>query len=328
MFSININNKIVIPSHDADTILKSALRNGVDIPYECNSGGCGACKVEIVSGGVKNIYPDSPGLNDRDVKKNRILACQSIPVNDIEIKIEQVGMSDLSDFPSRNAGTLSEIYCISKYVTEFTFSFASEVKFKPGQYFLINVPGVGDRAYSASSPSGVGGKVKFIIKNMVGGRASSYFFNSLKIGDEVIADGPYGHAYLIENKRDIVCIAGGAGLSPIASIIRSFKYPASNKRLYFFYGVNDSEEINTDFIADMTSDLSVDFEFIPALTSPNKNWDGKTGYIHEVVKSYLNNHINKEYYFCGPPIMASSVQELLIIKKQVPCDQLHFDRFF
>ena len=33
-----------------DTILRAALRGGVGLSYECNSGGCGGCKFELLSG--------------------------------------------------------------------------------------------------------------------------------------------------------------------------------------------------------------------------------------------------------------------------------------
>ena len=35
-----------------DTILRAALRAGLGFPYECNSGGCGSCKFELVDGTI------------------------------------------------------------------------------------------------------------------------------------------------------------------------------------------------------------------------------------------------------------------------------------
>ena len=48
---------------------------------------------------------------------------------------------------------------------------------------------------------------------------------------------------------------------------------------------------------------------------PEDNWDGFTGYIHQVVlDEYLNNHPSPEdveYYLCGPPMMNISVINML-----------------
>ncbi len=35
-----------------DTLLRAGLRAGFGMPYECNVGSCGTCKMELVSGEV------------------------------------------------------------------------------------------------------------------------------------------------------------------------------------------------------------------------------------------------------------------------------------
>ena len=57
------------------------------MPYECNTGNCGTCKVELVSGTVESAWPAAPGLGERDRAKNRVLACQSHPTSDCAIKV-------------------------------------------------------------------------------------------------------------------------------------------------------------------------------------------------------------------------------------------------
>ena len=62
-----------------DTILRAALRAGVGLPYECNAGGCGTCKIELVAGEVASNWPGAPALGERDVARKRVLGCQSRP---------------------------------------------------------------------------------------------------------------------------------------------------------------------------------------------------------------------------------------------------------
>jgi len=66
-------------AEDKDTLLRSALRHGVAMPYECNSGGCGSCKFELLEGELEDLWPDAPGLSARDKRKGRKLACQCRP---------------------------------------------------------------------------------------------------------------------------------------------------------------------------------------------------------------------------------------------------------
>ncbi|HYU80720.1 MAG TPA: 2Fe-2S iron-sulfur cluster binding domain-containing protein, partial [Vicinamibacterales bacterium] len=65
-----------------DTITRAGLRAGIPMPYECNTGSCGTCKMELVSGEIDSMRPDAPGLADRDRAKRRILGCQARPTRD------------------------------------------------------------------------------------------------------------------------------------------------------------------------------------------------------------------------------------------------------
>ena len=59
------------------------------------------------------------------------------------------------------------------------------------------------------------------------------------------------------------------------------------------------------------------FEWHCALSDPlpDDNWDGYTGFIHEVIlKNYLKDHPSPEdceFYMCGPPMMNSAVMRML-----------------
>ena len=41
-----------------DTITRAALRAGLGMPYECNVGSCGTCKVELVNGAVESAWAE------------------------------------------------------------------------------------------------------------------------------------------------------------------------------------------------------------------------------------------------------------------------------
>jgi Na+-transporting NADH:ubiquinone oxidoreductase subunit F len=74
------------------------------------------------------------------------------------------------------------------------------------------------------------------------------------------------------------------------------------------------------------------FEFHLALSDPQPedNWEGPTGFIHNVIfENYLRNHEAPEditYYMCGPPIMNSSVENMLF-DLGVEKENIHFDDF-
>ena len=76
----------VCEQEDGDTVLRAALRAGLGFAYECNSGGCGGCKIELLEGTVETLWAEAPGLSERDRKRGRHLACQCKAKGDITIK--------------------------------------------------------------------------------------------------------------------------------------------------------------------------------------------------------------------------------------------------
>ena len=74
------------------------------------------------------------------------------------------------------------------------------------------------------------------------------------------------------------------------------------------------------------------FNFHLALSSPlpDDNWQGHTGFIHEVVfEKYLKQHANPsgvEYYLCGPPMMIKACTRMLE-KLGVSQSRIAFDEF-
>jgi ferredoxin len=64
-----------------ESLLDAALRAGIDVPYSCISGGCGACKATLLIGNVHIEQND--GLSADNVAEGWILTCQSRPTTDI-----------------------------------------------------------------------------------------------------------------------------------------------------------------------------------------------------------------------------------------------------
>ena len=65
---------------EGDTLLRAGLRAGLALPYECGVGACGCCRCEVIEGEVADLWPEAPGLSDRDRRKGRVLACQSLQI--------------------------------------------------------------------------------------------------------------------------------------------------------------------------------------------------------------------------------------------------------
>ena len=176
--------------------------------------------------------------------------------------------------------------------------------------------------------------MKFYIKNVPGGIGSKALFRSLVEGAKLLLDGPFGCAYLQKTKRDIVCVAGGAGLSPMLSIARSVLSGKdfSSSQLHFFYGARTPDDLcDKKKLFGFAHDLDR-LSYYSAISSAEvseESWAGHRGFIHELVQETLKDRLDKcEFYFAGPPLMVNALNRMLMIDYNIPFEQIHFDRFF
>lgn len=150
------------------------------------------------------------------------------------------------------------------------------------------------------------------------GIMSSYIFD-LKPGDKCTISGPYGEFYAKKTDAEMVFIGGGAGMAPMRShLFNQLRTLKTDRKITFWYGARSKREMFYVEDFDMLSAENDNFEWHVALSDalPEDEWDGYTGFIHNVLfEEFLKNHPapeDCEYYMCGPPIMNSSVINMLI----------------
>jgi len=321
---------------DDDTLLRAGLRAGLGMPYECNSGSCGTCKVELLEGQVTSLRPDAPGLSERDRAKNRVLACQARLASDCAIKVRLRPENVPHHRPARFTATLAGFRDLTHDMREFRFQAKGAPGFLPGQYALFYLPGLdAPRTYSMSNVDEGSGEWHFIVRRVPGGVGTVTLFDKIPVGGEVALDGPYGLAYLRpDSPRDIICVAGGSGLAPILSIARgAVRAPRlDGRKIHVFYGARTARDLcGARELGELPGyGTRITFEAVlsdPQADSPEP-WPGPTGFVHEHVRQFVGERWAQfEYYFAGPPLMAQAVQQMLI-EKRVPYPQVHFDSFY
>ncbi|WP_333825468.1 2Fe-2S iron-sulfur cluster-binding protein [Pinisolibacter sp.] len=317
-------------------LLREALRKGLGFPYDCNSGGCGTCQFELVEGDVADSWEDAPGLSARARSRGRRLACQSKISGDCTLKVRLKPEFVPLKSPTVRSVRLEGRQEFTRDMVEYTFRCDGEADFLPGQYALLRLPGVvGDRAYSMSNRPNPEGLWRFIVKRVPGGRGTAVLAENLRIGDSIELDGPYGMAHLRPDApRDIVCIGGGSGLSPLKSICAAaVREPQlQGRRIRLFYGARTPSDLCLDQAFDGDPLLRDRVEIIPVVSdsASDSAWHGERGFVHDALRRWLEkagNAKDHEYYFCGPPQMTDAVRGLLQLDLRVPATQLHSDRF-
>jgi toluene monooxygenase electron transfer component len=320
-----------------DTMLRAALRAGLGFPYECNVGSCGNCRFELLSGDVRQEREAPPGLTEKDRQKgNRFLGCQAHPLTDCTVKVRLFDHYRSLHRPKRTRATLTETIPVTHDITEFRFRLAEAAPFLPGQYALFTLPGVtGQRAYSMCNVPDDGAGWHFLVKRVPRGAGSTVLFDKAAAGDAFAIDGPYGMAYLREDApRDILCLAGGSGLSPMVSIARAAAASPklADREIHFLYGGRATRDICGESMLSNLPGFGARIHYSACASRPEEDpqniWRGRCGLIHEVTREVFGERLpGFEIYFAGPPAMAKAMQ-LMLYEMKVPQDQVHFDQFY
>ncbi|GAA3250980.1 2Fe-2S iron-sulfur cluster-binding protein [Pseudonocardia petroleophila] len=324
---------------EGDTLLRAALRAGVGLAYECNSGGCGSCRYDLVEGEMHDRRPDAPGLSPRDRRKGRKLACQSQPRSDCTIKVGQM-VGQARHRPFRQTAQLRSKTLLTHDMQEFVFAAQSHAGFRPGQYAMITLPdGQVERAYSMSNLGNCYGEWKFVVKRMPGGRATAALFDDTEVGSEVTLDGPFGHAYLREDgNRRIVCAGGGSGLGAMISIVLGVAARPDSRdwTVHLFCGGRTRKDLHIpESIAFAGRQLgalnvhtAISDEHDDGVRAEVEGAEPFRGFLHEAVLDRLAGSLTDfTYYAAGPPAMTDALARALVLDAGVAADHLHYDRF-
>ncbi len=325
--TLTINDDKEIHARGGSTLLRNLFESKYFIPSACGGKGtCGYCKLIVTEGGGSVLPTEELMLTKREKKEGYRLTCQLKVKNDMKLIIPEEYLN-IREYEGRIIVFDSVTSDIKRIGISLTGD--DEISYKPGQYVQIRIPSGGDadyRAYSMASCPDEQKQIEINVKLIPDGVGSNYI-HSLKVGDPLDFSGPYGDFFLREDShRDIICVAGGVGLAPIKSILLHWGKNNLNRTLWLFYGARSTVDLyDHEIFADLEKNEE-GLKYYPALSEPDNDWSGKTGFIHSVMEQALPQDVNGEAYLCGPPIMIDAVTDVLVAKGVIE-ERIWYDKF-
>lgn len=212
-----------------------------------------------------------------------------------------------------------------------------EYQFKQGQYITLKLKIRGEevrRSYSlCSSPYG-DKELRVAIKEVEGGKVSTYINRELKVGDTMEVMTPMGNFHTVlsgSNAKSYVLFAGGSGITPMMSILKSILYVEKQSTITLIYA--NKNEDSTIFRAEIDNLVSANrnLTVVHVLDQPsNKISDLQTGIVTvDKAKDLLQNFGGAkadEYFICGPGPMMANVKTALE-NMNVNKDKIHIEYF-
>jgi predicted ferric reductase len=152
----------------------------------------------------------------------------------------------------------------------------------------------------------------------ISAKASGKFstdLHNLKTGQQVYIDGPYGvfTKEMYQIKTPLVLVAGGVGITPFVRFFESLKTEPENfPEVILFYGNQSGADVAYKDELESLQKIKKDFKVVHIFS--NENIEGvESGYINaDLLKKYLQDLNNYDFFVCGPPGMLKSVYKCLI----------------
>jgi propane monooxygenase reductase subunit len=316
-----------------ETILDAAFRQGIMLMHGCKEGQCSSCKSFLLDGDVDLDRYSTFALPDFEEQEGYTLLCRAHALSDVEIELLHYDEERLrSGVPIVTATT--EVEAVEELTHDIRLLVLrmrepDGLQFNAGQYVDIGIPGSEDehRSFSMANAPGEPGRLEFMIKLYEQGRFSGMLANGtgIAVGDELTCTGPFGMFTLRDSSpRRLVFIAGGAGMAPVLSLLRSMAEKGTQRPATFYYGARTADDLFALDEIERLGGLLPDFTFVPALSEAE--WDGEEGLITDVVDRLEDDLADVDAYLCGPPPMVDAAIALLE-RRGVPEAHIYFDRF-
>ena len=210
-------------------------------------------------------------------------------------------------------------------------------KFTAGQYITIKKEINGEelrRSYSlCSTPQSE--EIKVTVKEVEGGKFSSFANNQLQVGESLDVFPPEGkfvfEAQPSKTHHTYAAFAAGSGITPVLSIIKTALKEEEHSKFVLVYGNRTPEE--TIFFKELL-ELQATYanrlfvEFVYSRAKDENSFFGRIerSTVNFVMKNKFKGHQFSDVYLCGPEEMINLVSEVLT-ENNFAKENIHFELF-
>lgn len=279
-----------------ETLLDAALNSGVDLPFDCRAGHCGACCVRLTSGELQGGEGIEPGI---------VHACQCRIIGDAVV--EKARASSVCTVE----GEVSHLRALSPDVVEVGVRTDQALLYHAGQYAQVCFSGYPSRPFSISHPlrdDPDDRALWFHVRRMKDGRVTPSLGKRIQLGHRVRVTGPYGAAHFRPNlKGRLILIATNTGFAPIWSVAIAALREAPSRMMMVIAGGRRLESLYMgpalEQLARFPNVLVVPVCSTPQSSSKVVRLGRPTDYLPRLLPSDV-------LYACGAPRMVETIRSI------------------
>lgn len=230
---------------------------------------------------------------------------------------------------------------VSKDTVAITFDIplqhVSQFRFKQGQFITLKLNINGEsviRSYSICTSPYYEKELKIAAKHVPNGKMSTFLNHHLKIGDVIEVMPPSGKFYTelnSSNQKKYVLFAGGSGITPMMSIIKSTLFIEKQSEIILFYANRETDNVIFKNELDNIAKNNINLKIIYIFDNPPPNYPPEqSGLLDEQkINALLEKHQGNnadDYFICGPLPMMQLIEKTLQQLKVNP-EKIHIEYF-
>lgn len=242
---------------------------------------------------------------------------------------EERRRDDVNTFENTYKGEITNIHALTEMERLYRIQIIDpeermRFRFEPGQFVMLEVPGIGEAPFSISSPPSRHGDIELCIRRV--GDLTNFLARAER-GMRVGIRGPFGTSFPMEQMygHNVLLIAGGLGLAPLRTPIFSIQ---ENRNRFsdvdIIYGAKDPLQLLFTYQYAMWRADDISLSMIVEKGGPS--WKGPVGLITRALEDILS--AKDAAYFqdtyaivCGPPVMFKFVCTMLN-NKDIPMQNM------
>ncbi len=205
--------------------------------------------------------------------------------------------------------------------------------FKPGQFVTLDLPihekkNKRWRSYSIASHPDGSNVIELIIVLLEGGSGTTYLFNEVKEGSELILRGPQGVFTLPDSiDKDLYLICTGTGIAPFRSMVHYIKaHGLHHQNIYLIFGCRKfADALYANEMEALEKELP-NFFYLPTYSRETAVDGIRMGYVHKIYEELLQNKQTANFMLCGWKNMIDDAREKLT---SLGCNKkdIHFELY-
>ncbi|HZN25027.1 MAG TPA: CDP-6-deoxy-delta-3,4-glucoseen reductase [Burkholderiales bacterium] len=321
--------KHAFETHEDETVLEAALREGFVLPYGCRNGACGSCKGKVLEGTVDYGKYQEGTLTEPEKAQGYALFCQAKPLTDLVIESREI--SAVKDIPVRMLPCrVQKMDKLAPDVMRIQLKLPTNerLQFLAGQYIDILMRGGLRRSLSMANAPHDDALLELHLRNY-GGPFSNHVFNTMKEKDILRFEGPLGTFFLREESvKPIVFVASGTGFAPIKAMIDHAFHKGMSRPITLYWGGRRRADL---YLSDLPERWARErgIRYVPVLSEaqPEDQWTGRTGFVHRAVMEDLPDLSGYQVYACGVPLMVEAAHRDFTSQCGLPEDEFYSDAF-